>query len=107
LSNRDLTRGRHLLQQRRAFNTQQTAAFVKIRFAQNKDELAASSRFDRSDVDLSHPHHRFERAPCRCSVGIGYCGCQGAWRDLPRQSPLVLAPAACAFLAAVSDNRVP
>jgi hypothetical protein len=32
---------------------------------------------------------------------------QGAWRDLPRQAPLVLAPAARAFLAAVFDDRVP
>ena len=34
-------------------------------------------------------------------------GSQGARRDLPRQAPLVLAPAACAFLAAIADDRVP
>ena len=32
---------------------------------------------------------------------------EGARRDLPRQAPLVLAPAAGAFLAAVADDRVP
>ena len=32
---------------------------------------------------------------------------QGARRDLPRQAPLVLAPAARALLAAVADDRVP
>src|SRR5574338_1359088 len=68
---------------------------------------AAPSGFDRGDVDLSHLHHGFERALRRRSIRIGDRGRQGAWRDLPRQSPLVLAPAACAFLTAVSDNRVP
>jgi hypothetical protein len=34
-------------------------------------------------------------------------GRQGPWRDLPRQAPPVLAPAARAGLAAVPDDRVP
>ena len=39
--------------------------------------LSASSsvprRFDRGDVDLSHLHHRLERALGGRTVGIGYC----------------------------------
>src|SRR5512134_1991619 len=68
---------------------------------------AAPGRFDRSDVDLSHLHHRFEGALGRRAIGIGERGNQGAWRDLPRQAPLVLAPSAFAFLTAIADDRVP
>src|SRR5690242_13768548 len=68
---------------------------------------APSSCFDGSYVDLSHSHHGFECAPGRCSIRICDRSRQGTWRDLPRHSPLVLAPAAYAFLAPVSDNRVP
>ena len=46
---------------------------------------------------------RLAAARSGSAIAVG----QGARRDLPRQSPLVLAPAACAFLAAVSDDRVP
>src|SRR5688572_7800910 len=77
--------------------------------AEKNDQGASTApgRFDRSDVNLSHLHHRFESALGRRAVRIGDRGSEGAWRDLPRQAPLVLAPAACAFLAAVSDNRIP
>ena len=40
-------------------------------------------------------------------IGIGDGLRQGERRDLPGQSPLVLAPAALALLAAVADDRVP
>ena len=36
-----------------------------------------------------------------------HCLCQRARRDLPRQAPLVLAPAAHALLAAVADDGIP
>ena len=81
--------------------------FVAAKAGLASEVSAAPSRFDRSDVDLSHLHHGFERALGHRSIRIGDRGRQGAWRDLPRQSPLILAPTACAFLAAVSDNRVP
>lgn len=68
---------------------------------------ASSCRFDSRDVDFFHLHHRFEGAlGCR-AIRIGDGIGEGTWRDLPRQAPFVLAPAACAFLAAVFDNRVP
>src|SRR5690606_33368028 len=68
---------------------------------------AATCGLDGGDVDLAHLHHRFERAPGRGAVRIGEGLGQGARRDLPRQPPLVLAPAAGAFFAAVSDDGVP
>jgi hypothetical protein len=55
---------------------------------------AAPGRFDRRDVDPSHLHHRLESALGCGGVRIGDRGGEGAWRDLPRQAPLVLAPAA-------------
>src|SRR3546814_2445892 len=69
--------------------------------------LPASRRLDRGDVDLAHLHHGVEGAFGRGSVGAGEGLGQGAGRDLPRQAPLVLAPAAGTFLAAVVDDRVP
>src|SRR5262252_8745108 len=69
--------------------------------------LPAPGRFDRGDVDLSHVHHRLESALGRRAIRIGDCVSEGAGRDLPRQAPLVLAPAACAFLSAISDDCVP
>src|SRR5690606_21485791 len=69
--------------------------------------LTLQCRFDRSNVDLAHLHHRFERALGRRPIRAGIGGRQYAGRDLPRQAPFVLAPAAFAFLAAVTDDRVP
>ena len=68
---------------------------------------AAPGHLDRSDVDLSHLHHRFENALGRRAIGVGQRVNEDARRDLPRQTPPVLAPAALALLAAVSDDRVP
>src|SRR4030095_15269492 len=51
-------------------------------------------------------HHRIERA-------LGFSAadrqrlCQHAWRDLPGDAPLVLAPAARALLSSIADNGVP
>ena len=67
----------------------------------------AVRRLDCSDVDLFHLHHRIERAFGGSGIGIGDRSCQGDRRNLPGQSPFVLAPAAHAFLAAVADDRVP
>src|SRR5438552_14772553 len=67
----------------------------------------AARRFDCSDVDLFHLHHRIERALGDSGIGIGNCLGQGDRRDLPGQSPFVLAPAALTLLAAIADNRVP
>ena len=52
-------------------------------------------------------HHRIERALGGGGIGIGDRLRQGDRRDLPGQSPFVLAPAARALLAAVADDRVP
>src|SRR5690606_23154577 len=61
---------------------------------------------NRGDIDLLHGHHRLESAPrfltpCRERFG------QNPRRDLPGHAPLVLAPAARAFLATIADDRVP
>src|SRR4029077_11210036 len=64
-------------------------------------------RLDRGDVDLFHWHHRFERALGRRSIPVGDRRDKGARRNLPRHAPLVLAPAALAFLAAISHDCVP
>src|SRR5512143_3230297 len=67
----------------------------------------AARRLDCGDVDLVHLHHRIERALCGSAIGIGDRFCQGDRRNLPGQSPPVLAPATRALLAAVADDRVP
>src|SRR5277367_2551325 len=67
----------------------------------------AASRLDCSDVDLLHLHHRIERALGDSGIGIGDRFYQDDRRNLPGQSPFVLAPAARALLAAVADDRVP
>lgn len=68
---------------------------------------AAPGRFDRRDVDFSHLHHRLESALGCGTIGIGDGGNESARCDLPRQSPLVLAPSAGTFLTAVAYDRVP
>src|SRR5215510_1347224 len=68
--------------------------------------LAAPRRLDCCDVDLSHAHHGFKRALCFIAAGRQRFG-QYTRRDLPRHTPLVFAPAALAFLAAIIDNGVP
>ena len=45
--------------------------------------LAPQCRFDRSDVDLAHAHHRVERTLGRCPIRAGIGGRQNARRDLP------------------------
>src|SRR5688572_4381933 len=67
---------------------------------------AAHSRFDGGDVDLLHRHHRLERTLGRVAA-LGECIGQHPRRDLPTNAPLVLAPAALAFLAAIADDCVP
>jgi hypothetical protein len=68
---------------------------------------SAARRLDGGDVDLLHLHHRIERALGGSRVGVGDRFRQGDRRDLPRQSPFVLAPAARALLAAIADDGVP
>src|SRR4029453_3597983 len=68
--------------------------------------LAAPRRLDCGDVDLSHAHHSFKRALCFIAAGRHRFG-QYTRRDLPRHAPLVFAPAARAFLAAIIDDGVP
>src|SRR5262249_42198519 len=67
----------------------------------------AAGRLDCCDVDLLHLHHRIERALGGSGIGIGDRFRQGDRRNLPGQSPFVLAPAARALLAAVAHDRVP
>ncbi len=81
-------------------------AFI-IKTANVTRPLATPCRFDCCDVDLSHFHHGLERAFGCGGIRVDDCRNERARRDLPRQAPLVLAPAAGAFVAAVSDDRVP
>src|SRR5688500_13354831 len=67
----------------------------------------AAPRRDRGDVDLFHLHHRVEVALGGGGIRIGIRLRQGDGRDLPGQSPFVLAPAARALLPAVADDGVP
>src|SRR5688572_2201231 len=67
---------------------------------------AAPCRRDCGDVDLLHAHHRFERALRLGATDRQRVG-EHARRDLPGDAPLVLAPAARALLASVTDNGVP
>src|SRR3954454_16827685 len=69
--------------------------------------LSGERGFDLGDVDLAHVHHRLKRALGRRAVRIVHGLEEYARRDLPREAPLVLAPAAHAFLAAVLRDRVP
>src|SRR3954454_11469234 len=71
------------------------------------DALARDGRLDLGDVDLLHRHHRLECPLGGAAVGIVQRLEQHARRDLPGEAPLVLAPAALAFLPAIIDNRVP
>lgn len=77
------------------------------RFRRARFELAisfASRRLDCSDVDLFHLQHGIDRA--LGDSGIGDRFRQSDRRDLPGQSPFVLAPAAHALLTTVADDRV-
>ncbi|EEF25506.1 conserved hypothetical protein, partial [Ricinus communis] len=68
--------------------------------------LAAHRRLDAGDVDFLHRHHGLEGAlgdVAALEHGLG----QHARRDLPRQAPLVLAPAARALGAAIADDGFP
>src|SRR5687767_12753778 len=86
-----------------------TRILVSVRMGRGSgaERLTAARRFDCSDVDFLHFHHRVERALSRSGIGICDRLSEGDRRDLPRQSPFVLAPPARAFLAAVADDRVP
>lgn len=67
----------------------------------------AARRLDCSDVDLFHLHHRIEGALGDSGIRIGDRFRQDDRRNLPGQSPFILAPTARALLAAVADDRVP
>src|SRR5687768_15191126 len=67
---------------------------------------AAPCRLDRAHVDFLHGHHRLERTFRLSAAGRQRLG-QHPRRDLPGDAPLVLAPAALAFLTAIVDDGVP
>src|SRR6476661_4701202 len=67
---------------------------------------APQRRLDCGDVDLSHAHHSFKRALCFVAPGRQRFD-QYTRRNLPRHTPLVFAPAARTFLAAIIDDGVP
>src|SRR5258708_263376 len=71
------------------------------------DGLARGGGLDCRDVDLLHRHHRFECALRLGRVLVGRQLDQPPRGDLPGKAPLVLAPAALAFLAAILGDRVP
>src|SRR5437868_14466239 len=60
------------------------------------DRLAPDGSLDRGDVDLSHWQHRLE-GPLRRLTALVEGVDQRAWRNLPGEAPLVLAPAALAL----------
>src|SRR5512135_1293690 len=64
----------------------------RFRDARVEDAIStATRRLDRSDVDLLHLHHCIERALGGGGIGIGDRFRQGDRRNLPGQSPFVLA----------------
>jgi hypothetical protein len=69
--------------------------------------LALERSFDLGDVNLLHFLHRIERALGRRLVAVRRGFQQDPGCDLPGEAPLVLAPAALAFLAAIVDDGVP
>src|SRR6185312_15856365 len=68
---------------------------------------ATPRRLDRGDVDFFHAHHRLEGTLCGRAVRIADGFHQCAWRDLPGQAPLVLAPAAGILGAPMADDGIP
>src|SRR5437868_1042550 len=68
---------------------------------------ATAGRLDFRDIDLRHPHHRIERAFGDGGIGIRDRLGERDRRDLPGQSPFILAPTAFARLSAVSHDRIP
>jgi hypothetical protein len=58
-------------------------------------------------ASLCHLHHRIERALGGSGIGIADRLCQRQRRNLPGQTPFVLAPAAHTRFAAVPDDRIP
>ena len=76
------------------------------RVRRNVQSTPANGFLNRCDVDFLHRHHRLEGAfgfVAARTQGIG----QDLGRDLPRNTPFVLAPAARAFLSAIADDGVP
>src|SRR5262245_14310153 len=67
----------------------------------------ANCRFDRSNVDFPHRHHRIKRSFGGYAIRTGVCFRQDNRRNLPRNTPLVFAPAALALLTAIADDCVP
>src|ERR1700692_1675836 len=81
---------------------------LRFRDARFEDATStAARRLDCSDVDLFHLHHRIERALGGSGIGTGYRFGQSDRRNMPGQSPFVLAPAALTLFAAVANDRVP
>ena len=89
--------------QERAGSGPPVMSALRFRDARFEDATsAAARRLDCSDVDLFHLHHRIERALGGSGIGIGDRFGQSDRRDLPGQSPFVLAPAARTLFAAVA-----
>ena len=81
---------------------------LRFRDARFEDATStAACRLDCSDVDLSHLHHRIERALGGSGIGISDRFRQSQRRNLLGQAPFVLAPAARTLFAAVADYCVP
>ena len=81
---------------------------LRFRDARFEDATStAARRLDFGDVDLFHLYHRIERALGGSGIGTGYRFGQSDRRNLPGQSPFVLAPAALTLFAAVADDRIP
>src|SRR5580765_8833253 len=95
-----ITRNKKCRRSAPANNTDPASAGFVFKHRQARSRTAAR-RLDCSDVDLSHLHHRVERALGGGAVGIGDRPGQSDRRNLPGQAPFVLAPPARALFAAV------
>lgn len=69
--------------------------------------LSRSRPRDLGYINFLHFHHRFERSFGFAFIAAHHSLGQDLRRDLPRDAPLVLAPSALTFLAAVPDYGIP
>src|SRR4051812_14829061 len=84
-----------------------TIIFLIVLSPRSDVRSTATGCLDGRDVDLFHLHHRIERTLGGGRIRIGYRLAQRDRRDLPGQSPLILAPTARTLFAAIADDGVP
>ena len=82
------------------------AAPLDLAEGSSQENSPTPSCLNYPDIDLLHGHHRIEGTLCLIAASGQRFG-QHARRDLPRDTPLVFAPAAVAFPSAIADYRIP